>query len=171
MRNIILLAITFVTAGVLAAESPAKHVALRTTDGFYLTAEEGGGSSVHTDRKELGPWETFVMESTGPGLFSFKAEKGTFLSDLASNERRAAREPRTMMTAMKRRADAASQFRIVLIDPDKMLVALMTSAGKYVTAENNGGVKARGSKAIATDRTEIGPWETFELIDLDKAKP
>ena len=40
------------------ARSPKKAVAIRITGGYYLTAENGGGSSVHTDRTDLGLWET-----------------------------------------------------------------------------------------------------------------
>ena len=47
----------------------------------YLTAENGGGSVVNTDRKELGPWETFTLVQTAPGVFAFRTEDGHFLSD------------------------------------------------------------------------------------------
>jgi hypothetical protein len=51
---------------------PERNVALRTTAGYYVTAENGGGSSVQTDRMELGPWETFTLVPVGPGIFAFR---------------------------------------------------------------------------------------------------
>src|SRR5262245_56668136 len=42
-----------------------SHVALKTCDGFYVTAEGGGGSYVRTDSKEVGIWETFGYVQIG----------------------------------------------------------------------------------------------------------
>ena len=67
-------------ATLVAQEAPLlpgeRKVALRTTAGYFVTAENRGGSSVHTDRTELGPWETFVMVPVGPGVFAFRADNG-----------------------------------------------------------------------------------------------
>src|SRR5882672_10996617 len=35
-------------------------VALETINGFYVTAELGGGSSVRTNERAIGPWERFT---------------------------------------------------------------------------------------------------------------
>jgi len=35
--------------------------ALRTCDGYYVTAENGGGSSIRTNEKAAGVWETFTL--------------------------------------------------------------------------------------------------------------
>jgi hypothetical protein len=47
-------------------------VALKTTGGFYLTAEGGGGSSLSTNRRLIGPWEQFrrVRGGTASGFQS-----------------------------------------------------------------------------------------------------
>jgi hypothetical protein len=156
------------------APPPAeKRVALRTATGYYITAENGGGFAVHTDRAELGPWETFTMVPVSPGVFAFRTENGNYLSDMAAREQRrgggrAERQPRTALAASGKAIDASTQFRILLINPDGNIVTLMTSAGRYLTAENNGGIKARGERAVSTDRTEIGPWEQLQLVDLDR---
>jgi hypothetical protein len=78
------------TAQDAAPLPPERKVALRTTAGYYLTAENGGGSSVQTDRMELGPWETFTMVPVGPGVFAFRSENGSYLLRL---ERDAAQRP------------------------------------------------------------------------------
>ena len=191
MKTIPILLMTTVAA--LAQEPPAakaaeRAYAFRTVNGFYLTAENGGGSVVNTDRKELGPWETFTLVQTAPGVFAFRTEDGHFLSDAVFTNRRGGaygrqnrgNQPavadmpqitaRGGLVATQKTTDGTAQFKIMIVNPEGPLVALVTSAGKYVTAENNGGMKARNSRAMATDRGEIGEWELFTMIDVEKAK-
>lgn len=149
-------------------KTPGRTYALRTSAGYYLTAENGGGTTVNTDRTELGSWETFALVSVGPGVFAFRTETGHYLGEI-SNERRI-RQGRGGLAASKKEMDSSTQFRILIVNPEGPVVALMTAAGKYVTAENNGGMKARSARAMATDRTEIGEWEQFVLIDVEKQK-
>ena len=156
----------------VAAQDPLplpaeRRVALKTSAGFYVTAENGGGLAVNTDRTELGPWETFTMIAVSPGVFSFRTEKGTYLCDLGA-EARGGRMGRTSLAASRKQMDASTHFKVVLLNLDGPMVALVTAGGKYVTAENNGGVKARGARAMATDRTAIGAWEQLQLVDVDK---
>lgn len=152
-----------------AAPLPAeKRVAFRTTGGYYITAENGGGASVHTDRTELGPWETFAMVAVSPGVFAFRTETGHYLSDMAAETQRGGKQTRTALAASRKNINAATQFKLMIVNAEGPVVALVTTAGKYVTAENNGGIKARGTRAMSTDRTEIGAWETFQLIDVDR---
>ena len=40
-----------------------SHVTLKTCEGFYVTAEGGGGSFTRTNETSAGPWETFTMTS------------------------------------------------------------------------------------------------------------
>jgi hypothetical protein len=159
------------TAQDAAQLPPERKVALKTTTGYYITAENGGGSGVNTDRTELGPWETFTMVAVSPGVFAFRTAEGAYLTDLAA-EQRGRRMARTSLGANRNTMDASTHFKVMMLGVDGPMVALVTSSGKYVTAENNGGVKARGARAISTDRSEIGAWEQFVLVDVDKlAKP
>jgi hypothetical protein len=153
------------TAQDAAPLPPERKVALRTTAGYYLTAENGGGSSVQTDRMELGPWETFTMVPVGPGVFAFRSENGSYLCDLSATQR-SVRGARTSLAASRKQIDASTQFKVMLLNAEGPVVAIVTTAGKYLTAESNGGVKARASRAISTDRTEIGAWEQFQLVDV-----
>jgi hypothetical protein len=41
---------------------PGDAIALRTTSGHYLVAEDGGGSIVNANRQEVREWETFELE-------------------------------------------------------------------------------------------------------------
>lgn len=150
------------------AKPSGRNYAFRTSAGFYLTAENGGGTTVNTDRKELGPWESFTLVNVSPGVFAFRSETGHYLGEI-TNERRI-RQGRGGLAASKKDMDSSTHFRILIVNPDGPVVALMTAAGKYVTAENNGGMKARSARAMATDRTEIGEWEQFTLVDVEKEK-
>ena len=170
-----------------AAKVAERTYAFRTMSGFYLTAENGGGSVVNTDRKELGPWELFVLVQTAPGVFAFRTEDGHFLSDAVLTNRRSAygrpnrgNQPaptdmpqvtaRGGLIATQTTSEGTAQFKIMVVNPEGPVVVLVTTAGKYVTAENSGGMKARNSRAMATDRGEIGEWELFTMIDVEKAK-
>lgn len=161
-----------------AAKAAEKLYAFRTSSGFYLTAENGGGSVVNTDRKELGPWETFTMVQTAPGVFAFRTEDGHFLSDSVFERARRGGRPQQQqqqmasarggLVATQTTSDGSAQFKLMVVNPEGPIVVLVTSAGKYVTAENSGGMKARSSRAMATDRAEIGDWELFTLVDVEK---
>jgi hypothetical protein len=191
MKTTLLLLMTS-AAALVAQDAPTakaaeRTYAFRTMSGFYLTAENGGGSVVNTDRKELGPWETFTLVQTAPGVFAFRTEDGHFLSDSVfvrrgamagrpnrGNQQAPADMPQVTarggLVATQTTSDGNAQFKIMIVNPEGPVVALVTSAGKYVTAENSGGMKARSSRAMATDRTELGEWELFTMIDVEKAK-
>lgn len=137
-----------------------RSYAIKTLTGYYLTAENGGGGTVNSDRTQRGPWETFVMSQVSPGVFTFRSEKGTFLANAASGRQGG----RGGLSANRRQADQAAQFKLILVNPEGTVVALQTSAGTYVTAENSGGMKgARGPRSVNTNRTDIGEWELFYL--------
>ncbi len=145
-----------------------RAYAFRTSSGYYLTAENGGGASVNTDRTELGPWESFVIVQTAPGVFAFRTETGHYLTDMMGDRR--SRQNRGGLSATKREADQNTQFKLIVVNPEGPVVALMTAGGRYVTAESSGGQKARGLRAMSSDRNEIGEWEQFTLVDVEKAK-
>jgi len=167
-------------AAVAYAQPPKaaeRKYALRTLSGFYLTAENGGGTVVNTDRKELGSWEEFVLVQAAPGVFSFRTETGHFLSDSVLRRggggRRMQQQQQQLtarggLIANARNQDETTQFKLMLVNPEGPLVALVTSDGKYVTAEQGGGMKARNARAMASDRTELGEWEVFTLVDVEK---
>lgn len=169
MGALLLWATTVASLAQDAAQLPAERkVALKTTTGYYITAENGGGAGVNTDRKEMGAWETFTMVPVSPGVFAFRTVDGAYLTDLSA-EQRGRRMARTSLGANRKSMDASTQFKVMMLGLDGPVVALITSGGKYVTAENNGGVKARAARALSTDRTEIGAWEQLILVDVDKA--
>ena len=42
------------------------RIARRSTHGYYVVAEGGGGSDVNANRSAIGSWETFTLRATGP---------------------------------------------------------------------------------------------------------
>lgn len=162
-------AMLFATLGAFAQDPVTKFAersyAIKTLTGYYLTAENGGGGTVNSDRTQRGAWETFVMSQVSPGVFTFKSEKGTYLANAGvggGGNRQGG--GRSGLSANRRQPDPSAQFKLILVNPEGTLVAIQTSAGTYVTAENSGGMKgARGPRSVNTNRTEIGEWELFYL--------
>ena len=58
--------------------------AIRTSTGFLLTAENGGGArspdAVHTNRRVVGGWEIFTIAPAGGGQVTLRTASGTFLT-------------------------------------------------------------------------------------------
>jgi hypothetical protein len=155
-KNVI--ALSLIASAAMSGQNLGEQIALQTSNGFYLTAENGGGMvaprAVVTNRRLAAEWETFTIGRSSCG-YTFKTASGTFLTAEA--------EGRGGLSADRRALGPWECFKLVWVDRDRMQVALKTVAGTYVTAENNGGKPAAG--AISTDRTQIGPWETFTLVD------
>lgn len=140
----------------------AAQVHLRTNDGHYLVAEEGGGGAVNANRTSAGAWETFtlltsdqlvdgaqVLLGTADGVHFLQAELGGGHGLAAQTTNKGLWET---FTLEKRGGGAISSG-------DE--VALRTSSGHYVVAELGGGGK------VNADRRAWGPWETF-TIDLGR---
>jgi hypothetical protein len=135
-----------------------KRFAIQTGDGFLLTAENGGGAkspdAVHTNRKVVGPWETFTLAPAGGGEITLRTAAGTFLTAEGGGTQG--------LSADRRQIGPWEKFTLQKVEGG---YALMTVAGTFVTAEGNGG--RLGPNAVSTNRTKAGPWETFTLIFRD----
>src|SRR4029453_19414014 len=53
---------------------------LETCNGFYLTAESGGGREVAVNRTEAGPGETCTVHTYDDGRVSLQAHDGRYLT-------------------------------------------------------------------------------------------
>jgi hypothetical protein len=137
-----------------------RKVALRTSAGYYLTAEGGGGNNqFSTNRRAIGAWEEFDLvpvNNTKPNQYGLRTSFGTYVHAVSAG---GVFSPNPLKT------DAAwllwmEHFGLVRMGGDN--VALRTPNGvNVVTAEANGGVSL--AYAVTTNRTAIGPWETFTL--------
>ncbi len=63
--------------------------AIRTADGHYVTAVQGGGlgsvGAIHTDQRTPGPWEKFIIDDLGDGTCSLRTTSNYYLTADGSN--------------------------------------------------------------------------------------
>ena len=136
----------------------AGKYAIRTSTGFLLTAENAGGGkspdAVHTNRRVLGPWETFTIAAAEGDKITLRTAAGTFLTAEGGGTQG--------LSADRRQVGPWEKFTLTRL---KGGYGLVTVAGTFVTAEGNGG--QQGPNAVSTNRQQAGPWETFTLILRD----
>ena len=60
-------------------EKGGDRVALRTSDGFFLSAEQGGGSRLVANRQFIGAWEIFKVVHRGGDRFAFETANGHYV--------------------------------------------------------------------------------------------
>ncbi|MCY1083344.1 S8 family serine peptidase [Archangium lansingense] len=137
----------------------APRISLRSVNGNYVVAENGGNNVVNANRWALGPWEMFYLIDLNGGAiahgdqialesiygFFVVAENG---GNGVVNANRTVIGPWETFTLL----DLNGGF-LVNGDP----IALRSSSGYYVVAENGGG------SVVNANRTAIGPWERFTL--------
>jgi hypothetical protein len=59
---------------------PDGRVALKSVNGRYLSAEQGGGGDVHANRTAVGPWELWRIGVQDGDAISLQSDNGHFLS-------------------------------------------------------------------------------------------
>ena len=57
-----------------------NQVALKSSTGKYVCADETKNDAVIADREKVGPWETFTAEKFGATRIAFKSYKGKYIS-------------------------------------------------------------------------------------------
>ncbi|MFT9495412.1 stalk domain-containing protein [Anaerosolibacter sp.] len=124
-------------------------VALKTFNGKYLCAENGGGSTLTANRDKIGEWETFQLIDLGKGYIALKGSNGDYVS--VSNDGKDVYVDRDEINRKE-------TFRLVRLNNNK--VALEAYNDHYLCAEDGGGGK------VVADREKVGSWETFELIEI-----
>lgn len=126
---------------------------LRTSNGFLVTAEGGGGrgapDAMATNRRVTGPWEAFALIPLGTDTYAFRTESGHYLSAEAGG-----------LSSSATAVGPAETFTFERLGGGAQL-ALRTALGTYVSARNGGG--ATGPNAVTAGAPQIGPAETFTL--------
>lgn len=120
----------------------------KTLDGYYFCAEDGGGSTLTADRTEIGPWEKFQIVNLSNGYVAVKSYEGYYLG--ASDDEKSLHVEST---------EIGKRQKFKLIELENKKIALKTYYDKYVCAEDGGG------GTVVADRTDVGKWESFELIE------
>lgn len=138
-------------AGTNGSYSNGETYGIRSINGNYLRAVNGGGSGLNADRTRLNSSEQFTIVGLSGGKVAIRTQGGYHL--------RAHVGGGSTLEADVTHIGSHEQFTIV--DAGDGKVALKTHYGYYVTAEDGGGGAANA------DRTAIGDWEKFDLVDLD----
>ena len=125
------------------------HVALRTVDGLYLSALNGGGGDVAADRDVVRQWETFGKVVHTDGSMSFTSHDGHYLRATGDLKLRATRTW----------ASSSTRFRPRNLHGAKT-VALRAPNGQYAAAQGGGGGE------LIADANVIDIWEIYGLVDL-----
>jgi beta-glucosidase len=130
--------------------APAGHViSLRArVNGQYVTADNAGAAPLIANRTAIGQWEQFDQVDEGGGAIALRSH--------ANNDYVTAGTSPLIADATS--VGAAQTFDLVRGSDGS--VSLRAHANNdYVTAEN------AGAAALVANRTAIGPWEEFDLIN------
>ncbi|MFK7908499.1 MAG: FISUMP domain-containing protein [Chitinophagales bacterium] len=109
-------------------------IALKTINNHYLSAHNGGGSSLTSNKTKVGTWETFTMEELGNNKVSLKTHNGHYV--VAENG--------GAVNANRARVGTWETFTKVDLGNNK--ITLKTHNGQYVVA--TGGDVSAGSGAV-----------------------
>lgn len=125
-------------------------VAIKSINGKYLCAEDGGGSELVANRDKIEEWETFELVDLGKGYIALKGNNGDYVSVSKDGK-----DVYVNSDDINKR----EKFQLVILERGK--VAFKTYLDTYICAENGGGGK------VVADRNIIGDWETFELVKIE----
>jgi hypothetical protein len=128
----------------------APKIALRTANGNYVVAENGGGAEVKADRIAAGPWETFTVGDEGFGKITLQANNGNYV--VAEEGGGGA------VNANRTEVGPWEVFTVERVSLRENIWAFKSANGNYVVAEEGGG------GAVNANRTTLGPWEKFKVI-------
>ena len=134
-------------------------VNLKTHNGMFITAENGGNGTIVANREKAREWETFTIVDLNQGLLMSGDQ--VHLKTYSRNSYVSASG--NGLNASKSKPAQAETFTILklrgsgpIVFGDK--IALMTSQNRYVVAEGGGGEK------VNADRTTASVWETFTIV-------
>src|SRR5262245_19585891 len=129
---------------------------LRTANGRYVTAVDGGGRTtdvIHTDATAVGPWEKFTLVSLGGNQYALRTVNGQYLTAVDGGGRTT-----DVLHTDARAIGPWEKFTQVPLGGNQY--AFQTVNGQYLTAVDGG---ARTADVIHADARAIGPWEKFTL--------
>ena len=150
-----------------------ERVAIRTSNGHYLTAVNGGGMGeaanklpLHTDANKIGEWEQFRIRFHEDGTCTIQTHSGNYLTAVNGGGVGDTNHPvSTDRTAIR------SWETFTLEHVRKRVYAFKTAKGTYLTAVGGGGHGEAANKLpIHTDATKPGGWEKFLLVPVHWAK-
>ncbi len=140
-----------------AANAPTTCT-IKSYDGHYLTAIDGGGRTENvlaTDRTVWRSWERFTLVDLGEGssIFAIKTYSGYYLTAWRGGGR-----IHNVIYSNRTQVSAWEKFRI--LHQFGNWYAIQTYSGFYLTAVGGGG---RTTDVIHSDATRIGTWELWSF--------
>ena len=129
----------------------AKAVAVLGAHDEYMTCENGGGNDANINRTAIGTWETFVMLQFSDGQVAFRSMTGNYLQ--ATNGGGS--------DVNCKGPWAHSWERWTMVKNSDNTYSFKAANGNYMTAESSGD--------LTSNRTSIGAWEKFSIVDLGAA--
>ena len=126
-------------------------VAVKTANGQYFCAENGGGDMVNATRDKIGDWETFEVIALNRGYIALKSNNGDYV--------RVSKDGKNVYADSDKIGNRET-FQLIGLKNNK--IALKTYDKKYICAEDGGGGK------LVANREKIGSWETFELKKVEE---
>jgi hypothetical protein len=156
------------------ANAQTRILAIKTADGHFLTAVEGGGFggpnngpgsvALHSDARSAGVWEQFqwIWLDGGHTKFALKTLRGTYVSAVNGGSLGGSNDG---SSPFHTDATELAQDEVFMVDFDPSgMVTLRTRKGFYVTAVNGGGHGGPDTAPVHSDAATIGPWETFTVV-------
>ncbi|MGD1848265.1 MAG: hypothetical protein ACFB10_22965 [Salibacteraceae bacterium] len=145
-----------ITSGGAPEDDKPVKVAIRASNGQYVSAEDGGKKPLQANRKSIGTWETFDMYSLGGTHIALKAVNGKYVANENNGDK--------PLIADRSKIGEWEIFDLEMID--ERHAGLKASNGKWVCNCDN------GKKPLQANGEKLSSWEIFEVLLLDaKGKP
>src|SRR5216684_1289164 len=154
----------------LMAKIEEDRIAIRTSNGHYLTAVNGGGMGeaanqlpIHTDARKIGGWETFRVRFSGDGFCTIQTSSGNYLT--AVNGGGVGAPPNHPVATDRTAIQEWETFTMERLGQG--LYAFKTSKGTYMNAVGGGGKGEAANKLpLHTDTTKAKAWEKFIVVPV-----
>jgi hypothetical protein len=149
------------------------RVAIRTINGNYVTAVNGGGMGeaanalpIHTDATSMQAWEFFKINFQDDGYCTIQTETGNFLTAVNGGGLGNPANTDPVHTDQTN-IEGWERFELVSVNEELGIYAFQTETGNYVTAVNGGGMGEAANKLpLHTDSTHAFSWEQFMLVPI-----
>jgi hypothetical protein len=114
----------------------------------YVTAENAGAAALIANRTAIGPWEQFDQVTAANGTIALRSHADNLYVTAGASP----------LIADSSTVGTAQTFTL-LHNSDGSISLRAAANNDYVTAEN------AGASSLIANRTAIGPWEEFDLIN------